>query len=174
MQLVAVMLCATLMGCAQSTKTWVSDPQKRMLERPAFTIEVMPKIHNQAGYNVFFLTLENQGTQPIAIDWNRSLYLFNGKRAGRFVFAGIEPTAVKTASFPLEVIQPGERLEKRFGPFKTIAYAPIRERKQASDPGLFFGLLPEGENTVSLALLAGGQSARYRFAFHISTQVTEP
>jgi hypothetical protein len=74
---------------------------------------------------------------------------------------------------PLEVISPGDSLQKRFGPFKTIAYAPLRERKQASDRGLSFGPLPEGENTVILLLQLGERTTRIRFGFHIDTRLAE-
>lgn len=171
--ILAVTLCLILAGCAQPQKTWVSTPEMSVFKRPPFAIKVMPQIHNKVGYNVFLLIVENNGPQPIAINWNRSQYLINGKRAGRFVFAGIDPSAVKTATVPLELIQPGDTLEKRFGPFKTIAYAPLKDRKQASDPGLSFGLLPEGENTVILALRMGGKTTRARFSFSIKAQIME-
>ena len=166
-------LCLFLWSCAQPTKEWVSTPQERILEKPPFSITIRPEMRDSPGLNVFFLSLENRGSEPIAIDWNRSHYRLNGKRAGQFVFAGIDPATVKAATVPPEVIPPGSTLQKIFGPLKTIAFAPLKERKQAADRGLSYGLLPEGENSVLLLLTMGDQRIRGRFTFQIDTQTVE-
>jgi hypothetical protein len=143
------------------------------MEKPPFTITVRPETQDSPGFNVFFLSLENRGGQPIAIDWNHSLYMVNGKRAGRFVFTGVDPADVKNASLTPDVIAPGDTLQKILGPLKTIAYAPLKERKQTSDRGLSYGLLPEGENAVLLVLTMGDQRFRGRFSFQIETREIE-
>jgi hypothetical protein len=152
-------------GPAPSQTNWVAQPTKAEKETPFFKIAIEPQKGNNPYFSSFLLTVENKTDADLSIDWNRCRYLFNGKPKGLFVFEGIDPASIQTATVPSEVIPPDVVYTKEIMPHRLIAWSPIKEKTQ-EDRSILPGMFPEGENGAQLViqngekLVAGALSVR--------------
>jgi hypothetical protein len=153
--LLALLLLA---GCAAPEATWVSRPALSRSESPQVDVVFEPVKEGAAYFNVFRLTVANNSGEPLAVDWNRTRYLYGGKNAGAFAFKGISPEQIKAGTVPPDVVAPAARLIKIIAPVRLIAFAPVgRKGVGIATEGIRAGKIPEGENGIALALsLSGG------------------
>jgi hypothetical protein len=146
------------MGCSSGPKpsevNWVAQPEMAEKETPFFKLAIEPKKDGNPYFSSFLVTIHNKGDSDLSIDWNRCRYLFNGKPEGLFIFRGIDPEAVHTATVPPETILPDVVYTKEIMPHRLIAWSPIRE-KTKEKRSILPGMLPEGENGAQLVIHSG-------------------
>ena len=146
-----------LSGCS-TTKTWVSSPETQRAENPFYTISITPLTSDAGVFNSFRLEFVNKSAAELEIDWNQSRYLYNGKKSGPFVFAGIEPSDVRNASVKPDLVPTDGSLIKTIAPYRLIARAPNREnRLDAAKQNFYFGPIPAGPSGVHIVVRQDGQ-----------------
>ena len=165
-----IFLVTILMGCATTTKDWVSKPASLKVESSHFRATMEPEKKGNKTFVAFRLVLENRTDKPLEIDWNQTRYLLNGKPNGIFWFRGIDPRTIK-GNIPPDIIPGGSRFEKMIFPVKLVAFAPVQDDTlRDGGPGIFPGPMPEGENGISLVVNQGGNKITEKLVFVIAAQ----
>ena len=157
-------------GCTGPSKTWTSSPAFQTAGNPYFRVrfEALKKEHNF--YILFQLEVTNLSDRTLQVDWNKTRYLLDGKNHGGFVFAGIDPQAIKTASIPLDEIPAGGVFSREIAPYKLLAMAPFRDKTvDAGQTRISPGLLPAGENGIALFITRDGEPIVEKMALTIET-----
>jgi len=173
--LIGVLLFAILStpACTKN-KIWQSVPAQQTLSGRSYDIDFEPLKKDTDFFNWFRLTVRNKTDRDMEIDWNRTRYIHNGKDSGLFVFEGVVPAAVKTATIPGAVIPPGETFARDIVPFKLIAFTPLREQTIDTERNnIIAGLIPEGENGIFLVIRQNGKSARARMTVTIESKTAD-
>ncbi|MGD9189642.1 MAG: hypothetical protein PVI89_15590 [Desulfobacteraceae bacterium] len=151
-----------LTGCAaqKPPKVWQSLPPVQQTSNDLFDIRTKPLKLDNPFFVVFELTVQNKTSLPLEINWNRSRYLHKGREKGIFVFKGIEPETIKTRTIPNERIPAGSELTKRIAPARTIAWKSRRDYIKPGESSFVPGILPSGDNSISLVLSHNGKQWR--------------
>jgi hypothetical protein len=143
------------MGCSgvqtPSNVVWTAQPEFLEVDNPLFLAKIEPQKGEYPYYAFFLLTITNKSDANLIVDWNASQYLFNSRPQGVFVFDGIDPAMVKTATVPSETVAPGVVFSREIMPMRLIAWSPTKE-KTASGRSITPGMLPVGENGIRLAI----------------------
>jgi hypothetical protein len=141
------------MGCAGSAGIWSSDPTFEQVENPYFLAKVEPKMDKKGLYVAFHLEVTNKSNEYLAIDWSETQYLFQGKKAGELVFAGIDFKEVSKYKARLEKIIPGQTIVKEVGPISFAAVTPSQNKSaKLKQSQISFGPLPPGYNGIQLVV----------------------
>jgi len=173
--LIAALLLATLYtpACTKN-KIWQSVPVQQTISSRSYDVDFEPLKKDTDFFNWFRLTVKNKTASDMEIDWNQTRYIHNGKGAGPFVFAGIVPASVKTATIPGAVIPAGQSFSREIVPFRLIAFTPLREQSiDPEDHNIVAGLIPEGENGIFLVIRQDGKHARIRLSVTIETRAAD-
>jgi hypothetical protein len=117
-------------------------------------------------FDSFRLTVSNKTDRNLEIDWNKTRYIYNGSAQDGFVFKGIAPKDVKTATVPPEIIPPRQTVAKVIYPIKLIAWVPAQER--VLDQGLSPGLIPDGVSGIALVIIRDGKEMTEKISVTIS------
>lgn len=159
-----------LSGCAGMPKTvYVSRPEVLKSSNDVFNIQINPIKLDNPFYVGFQLTIQNRSSKDLSIDWEKTRYVHNGARQGRFIFKGIEPESVKTG-IPMETIRAGETLSKPIYPIKKLGFMRKKDLPKADEPNFFPGILPNGKNSTFLVVIQGDRSWRELLTFQFMTQ----
>lgn len=166
-----LILLMTLWACAP-TQVWTSAPGYRNIQDQAYSARFEPVKGEYAYYSAFKLTVVNLGDDPLEIDWNETRYLYNNRNHGAFVFAGIDPEAVKAKSITSDRIPRSGTLEKVIGPHRFVAWEPIKYSTNDPQRGqISFGPLPAGKNGIYLVIRKGATIIRKKMTVELT--VTE-
>lgn len=152
---VTILILFVLMGCSgiqtPSNVVWSAQPEFLEIDTPFFLARLEPKKGAYSYYAFFLLTITNKSDADLVVDWNTSRYLFNGRPQGGFVFEGIDPATVKTATIPSETVAPGVVFSREIMPMRLIAWSPVKE-KTTTNRSITPGMVPAGENGIRLAV----------------------
>ena len=147
-----------LAGCSAATYEYTSTPVSQKLGTELFRAGFTPEKTRADFFSRFQLEVENLSDDPIEIDWNRTVYIVNGKNRGPFVWEGIDPERVKNKTVPKTTIPPGQSFSRTILPLAKIAMAQLGDHVAGKDePGLYGGILPSGKNSIRLAVTANGK-----------------
>lgn len=150
-----MLIWLALMGCSgiqgPSNVVWTAKPEFVEVDNPLFLARIEPQKKEYPYYVSFLLTLTNKREADLRVDWNASHYLFNGRTQGVFVFEGIDPAGLKTATIPPEIVPPGAIFSREIMPMRLIAWSPLKE-KTATGKSITPGMLPAGENGIRLTV----------------------
>jgi len=157
-----------LTGCAATSPGWVSKPAIQMTDKDAFNVRLEPLARDKNYFVAFRLTVINKGVKPLAIDWNKTRYIFNDRNNGGFVFEGIDPQLMKNAALPVEIIPAGQTRSKEIMPYKLLARGPFRDKNSdVGWHGIIPGIMPAGQNGVMLVMRRGEQTVRFKISVTI-------
>ncbi len=146
-------------GCAGPSKIWTSTPDFQTIRNQYYQVRFEPLKKENNFYIVFQLAVTNLTDKSLQIDWNKTRYLVDGKNHGGFVFEGIDPQTIKTASIPPDIIPAGDIFSKEIAPYKMLAMAPFRDKTvDAGQTRISPGLLPAGENGIVLVITQNGHA----------------
>ncbi len=160
------------LGCSAAVYEYASSPVSKTIETQAFTASFAPAREDARYFSSFMLEIENKSDESIEIDWNKTLYIYDEKNRGGFVFKGIEPTQVREKRIPNEVIPPRTRFSRRLFPLAKIAMAERKDYSAGKDkPGLYGGKLSPGENSILLSIQSQGQLIRKKISVVITEHV---
>lgn len=171
----AALFALTLAGCSAVTYEYTSSPEISRSAGDRFAVSFSPEKERGEFYTWFKLDVTNTSQAPIEIDWTRTRYVLDGKNRGGFVWAGIDPVQIKNNTIPNDVIQPGQVFSKQISPLAKVALAERKDYAAGKDkPGLYGGILPAGENAISLVIKADGELIQQRLVVVIAeTQKTK-
>jgi len=166
-----VILTILIFPACKTKRIWKSMPANQTLNSQSYDIGLEPLKRDAEYFNWFHLTVTNKTSDDMEIDWNRTRYIHNGKDAGPFIFAGIVPESVKNNTIPGAVIQGGDTFARDIVPLKLIAFTPLREQSiDTENHNIRAGLIPEGENGISLVIRQDGRSARAKLIVNIENR----
>lgn len=149
---ITIALLAITAGCAKPpVQQWYSSPSHQKVTDQPFEATIEPIKESAAYFVAFRLTVHNKTDTDMAVDWNATRYLHQGKDLGVFVFAGIDPKTIQ-GTIPPDHIAAGKTFSKIIFPLRTIAFLPRSQRPEAGARGFMPGVLPAGKNSVSLVL----------------------
>ena len=165
-----VLAVFALVGCAAAPVDWQSRPGVSQVQGPAFDVFFEPVKGDRTFFSAFRLTVVNKAEETLAVDWNRTRYLYDGKNAGAFAFKGIFPEQIKSGSVESDIVEPGAQLTKTIAPVRLVAFAPMGAKGVGvAEKGLRAGKLPDGDNGIFLVLSSSSRTFRTELFVHIET-----
>lgn len=151
----AIVATALLYGCAAApVQDYFSVPEMQTATKDRIKITLAPFKEDASFFTGFDLTIENMGSQPVDLVWNRCRYLHKGTDLGLLVFPGIEPESLRTG-IASQTILAGATFVQKVYPFRTIAFLPKTEILKKGRSGFMGGALPSGENSLLLVFKEG-------------------
>ncbi|MGE5239171.1 MAG: hypothetical protein ACM3ON_10235 [Chloroflexota bacterium] len=156
-------------GCAPS-KTWTSRPAVQAADTDVFRAELEPLRGDGAFYDSFRLAVRNKTERTIDLDWNETRYIHDGRELGVFGFKGVpaRDQMKELKKRPPESIGPEGTLTKVICPWKATAYSPVtHDDVRPGESGFSCGILPKGENGISLVIRVDGKEVRQRVTVSI-------
>lgn len=127
-----------------------------------FVAKISPICPNSC--RAFSLTVENKTDKDIEIDWNRTLYISNGRTSGGFMFEGVvyrdrnnpkPPDIIFAKSSFTKEIMPNNLVD-----FSTSQYSGGWRHEQ----------MPTGENGVYLTIKVGGEEIKEKLTINITRE----
>jgi hypothetical protein len=170
-----IFLLLFLIGCAPKQVIWTSNPSIQTFNNQFYEAKLEALKKDQKGeYNffvIFRLTVSNKTNKELAIDWNKSRYIYKDFIRGGLVFRGINAEDIKNLTIPLDIISPGHTLSKEITPVKLVTWAPLKDPSVGKDESGFSpGIIPEGENGVLLVVRQNGQEIREKITLNIESK----
>jgi hypothetical protein len=144
----------TASGCAPTIVS-VSEPPIQISINPHFHAQFEPLDQGQDSFVAFRLTVTNETTEPLEIDWNQTRYLFNGNPNGIFVFKDIDPEAVKSRTIAPDTIPPQGILTRTIAPQKLMIDAPLADHQKPGQSAFSGGPIPVGQSGIFLVVKQG-------------------
>ena len=162
-------------GCATTpTKTWTSSPDAQVYENPCYQARLEPIKNDGPFFEMFRLSITNKTNNNMEIDWNKTRYVHNDRIRGGFIFKGIKPEDIKNLTIPSDIITAGQTFSKEIAPIKLLARAPIRAGAVGpNESGFSPGIIPEGENGISLVVKCGEQEIIEKISLTIQSKETQ-
>ena len=171
----AIIISLITIGCAGSGKQiYRSTPTMQTVSTQHYEVTLEPlRAEGYNYYNRFRYSFTNKTNGDLTIDWSESFYLQNSKRYGHFGWIGLtfeELRALKEQ--PDIIIAAGQTNNNVIFPLKLMGWKEEGVRKKANTPeaGFTLGIIPAGENGMSLAVLKDGKVLRKRVLVTISQE----
>lgn len=164
---IAMMAVFTLAACTTPRSTWESVPELARATAETVDVQLVPLRLDKPYFVSFELTLHNKTAKALEINWNETRYLHGRKDLGILVFPGVKPESVKNQTIPNEIVAAGQTMVKRISPVHTIAWTPKRLTTVADESSITAGILPNGNNSVSLSLFQNGRTWRQTLTVRI-------
>jgi hypothetical protein len=164
LKLALILTLISVTSCAVK-KNWVSTPESAKATSDYYEATITPEKDGNRFYSSFRLEVANKSNKELQIDWNKTMYVNNGRVSGVFIFKGIKPEDIKNLSIPDEVVAPGAKFTKNISPFSMVAKSPLKSSK---DKTYSPGILPNGRNGINLAIKQGGKGFVEKLSFVIS------
>jgi hypothetical protein len=140
-----------LTGCA-TAEVYSSSPTVQKVSNPYFDAQLEPQAkEGKQFFNAFRLVLINKTNGDLKIDWEKTYYLLNGRKHGRFAWEGIDwEEYEKRNTQPLITIAPGSTFSKVIFPIKLIGRGNVFSSRTTTK--YTRGVLPPGDNGIYLAI----------------------
>jgi hypothetical protein len=161
-----ILLQIVFTGCAP-TRIWISQPVAFTAANQHYEAEFEPLKNGKNYFDSFRLTITNKTEKDFTIEWNKTLYLYNNKAYGRFVFAGVNKENVH--NLPPDFVSAGSTLTKIISPLKMVAWKPLKTR-HVDTPSFSRGPIPEGENGIYLVVSQAGEEIRAKITLSIAVK----
>jgi len=105
------------------------------------------------GYVGFELTVENKRDEDLELDWNRTLFIQDGRTNGGFMFEGVVYRERNNPK-PPDIISPGERISKQILPSNLVYFS------RGSSGGWRHKFMGTGACGISLSIKVNGREIR--------------
>lgn len=163
---------SVFMGCVaqRHLTTWNSRPAVKQFSTDAVDLQIKPLKQDNSYYVSFELMVRNKTGYPIEIDWNETRYIHQGRESGVFVFGAIDPEQLRTRTIPKETVAPGVTITREISPARTITWTKPRKNIPPGESCFSAGIMPNGDNGVSLLLSQQGQRWRKTLTVRIVEQ----
>ncbi len=160
-------------GCAKE-QIYRSTPPTQRVSTSDFDVELEPlKAEGFDYYNRFRYQFTNKTNGDLIIDWSNCFYIQNGKRYGRFGWEGLTFEQLRgIAEEPDITIAPGAKDAIQIFPLQLIGWREDGVRMKANTPeaGFTLGVIPAGENGLSIAVIKDGKTLRKRVLIQITQE----
>jgi hypothetical protein len=169
----AIIISLVMAGCAKE-QIYQSLPSMQTVSTTHYDLKLEPlRAEGYNYYNQFRYTFINKTSGELTIDWSETYYLQNGKRYGHFGWEGMtfeELRGVKEN--PDITIAPGKTVTAAIYPLKLVGWKEEGVRMKATTPeaGFTHGVIPVGQNGLSIAVIKDGKVLRKRILVTITQE----
>jgi len=169
----AIFISLVVAGCAKE-QIYQSKPGMQTVSTRDYEVKLEPlRAEGYNYYNQFRFSFTNKTTGDLVIDWSETFYLQNGKKYGHFGWVGL--TFEELRGFKEEpniTVAAGQSETVVLFPAKLIGWKEEGVRLKAATPeaGFTNGIIPAGENGMSLAVLKDGKVMRKKILVTITQE----
>lgn len=132
---IASFLCVLVVGCATTTTNtsriikYTCVPNAQTCGNEFYGASIVPifskKYWGAEGYIGFDLTIENKTDKDLELDWNRTLFIHNGRTNGGFMFEGVVYKDRNNPK-PPDIIFSGNKFFKGILPSNLVYFSRAR------------------------------------------------
>jgi len=169
----AIIISMIMVGCA-GEQIYRSSPAMQTVSTTHYEVKLEPvRAEGYNYYNQFRYKFTNKTSGDLVIDWSETYYLQNGKRYGNFGWVGLtfeELRGIKEE--PDITIGAGQTESAVLFPLKLVGWKEEGVRMKAATPeaGFTNGIIPAGENGMSIAVIKDGKVLRKRVLVTITQE----
>jgi len=169
----ALFISLILVGCA-GEQIYQSNPSMQTVSTQHYEVKLEPmRAEGFNYYNKFRYSITNKTNGDLVLDWSETYYLQNGKRYGNFGWVGLtfeELRGIKEE--PDITLGPGQTDSAVLFPLKLVGWREEGVRMKATTPeaGFTNGVIPAGENGMSIAVMQDGKVLRKRILVTITQE----
>ena len=169
----AIVISMIMVGCA-GEQIYHSNPSMQTVNTSHYEVKLEPlRAEGYNYYNQFSFSFANKTNRDLVIDWSETYYLQNGKRYGNFGWVGLtfeELRGIKEE--PDLTVAPGQSRTNVLFPLNLVGWREEGVRLKAATPeaGFTYGVIPAGENGMSIAVLKDGEVLRKRVLVTITQE----
>ena len=160
-------------GCAKE-QIYQSRPSMQTVSTQHYEVKVEPlRAEGYNYYNQFRYTFTNKTNADLTIDWSETYYLQNGKRYGHFGWVGLTFEELRGLKEEPDItVAAGQSETAVLFPLKLMGWKEEGVRLKAATPeaGFTNGIIPAGENGMSIAVLKDGKVLRKRVLVTITQE----
>jgi len=165
------LISLVMVGCAKE-QIYSSKPSMQSFSSSKFELKLEPlRAEGYDYFNRFRIEFTNKSSRDLTVVWSKSYYLQNGKRYGLFGWEGLTFDQLRGLQDEPDIsTAPGRKEELIIFPLKLIGWREEGVMKKATTPeaGFTNGVIPAGENGISLAVLDGGKLVRQNVLVQIA------
>jgi len=169
----AISISLITVGCA-GEQIYRSNPSMQTVSTQHYEVTLEPlRAEGYNYYNQFRGTFTNKTGGDLAIDWSETYYLQNGKRYGKFGWVGLTFEELRGLSEePDFTVAPGKTHTLVIFPLRLMGWREEGVQMKAATPeaGFTNGIIPAGENGMSIAVLKDGKVLRKRILVTITQE----
>jgi len=150
-------------GCAKE-QIYQSSPSMQTVSTQHYEVKLEPlRAEGYNYYNQFRYQFTNKTNGELIIDWSETYYLQNGKRYGNFGWEGLTFEELRGLKEEPDIrVAAGQTETAVLFPAKLIGWKEEGVRMKATTPeaGFTNGVIPVGQNGMSIAVLQDGKVLR--------------
>ncbi len=158
-----ILISLVVAGCAKE-QIYQSSPSMQTVNTQHYEVKLEPlRAEGYNYYNQFRYQFTNKTNGDLVIDWSETYYLQNGKRYGNFGWEGLTFEELRDLKEEPDItVGAGQTQSALLFPAKLIGWREEGVRMKATTPeaGFTLGVIPAGENGMSIAVLQGGKVLR--------------
>ena len=151
-------------GCATKEQIYQSSPSIQTVSTTHYEVKLEPlRAEGYNYYNQFRYEFTNKTNGDLVIDWSETYYLQNGKRYGNFGWEGLTFEELRGLKEEPDItVGAGQTQTAVIYPLKSIGWREEGVRMKATTPeaGFTVGIIPAGENGISIAVMKDGKVLR--------------
>lgn len=168
-----IVISLIMVGCA-GEQIYQSKPSMQTVSTQDYEVKLEPlRAEGYNYYNQFRYTFTNKTNGDLTIDWSETYYLQNGKKYGHFGWVGLTFEELRgLKEEPNITVAAGQTETAVLFPIKLIGWKEEGVSMKASTPeaGFTNGVIPAGENGMSLAVIKDGKVLRKNVLVTISQE----
>ena len=169
----AIMISMIMVGCA-GEQIYRSNPAMQTVSTTHYEVKLEPlRAEGYNYYNQFRYKFTNKTSGDLVIDWSETYYLQNGKRYGNFGWVGLTFEELRGINEEPDItVGAGQTESAVLFPLKLVGWKEEGVRMKAATPeaGFTNGIIPAGENGMSIAVIKDGKVLRKRVLVTITQE----
>ena len=169
----AIFISLVVAGCAKE-QIYQSKPGMQTVSTRDYEVKLEPlRAEGYNYYNQFRYSFTNKTNGDLIIDWSETFYLQNGKKYGHFGWVGLTFEELRDIKEQPDITVAAGQTEKAdLFPLKLIGWKEEGVSLKATTPeaGFTNGVIPAGENGMSLAVIKDGKVLRKKILVTITQE----
>ncbi|MFC1880046.1 hypothetical protein ACFL2S_00940 [Thermodesulfobacteriota bacterium] len=169
----AIFISLVVAGCAKE-QIYQSKPGMQTVSTRDYEVKLEPlRAEGYNYYNQFRYSFTNKTNGDLIIDWSETFYLQNGKKYGHFGWVGLTFEELRDIKEQPDITVAAGQTEKAdLFPLKLIGWKEEGVSLKATTPeaGFTNGIIPAGENGMSIAVLKDGKVLRKKILVTITQE----
>ena len=170
-----IIISLIMAGCAGSgEQIYRSSPAMQTVSTQHYEVTLEPILADGYNYyNRFRYSFTNKTNGDLTIDWSETYFLQNGKRYGHFGWIGLTFEELRDLKEQPDItVAAGQTENAVIFPLKLIGWKEegVRLKARTPEAGFTHGIIPAGENGLSIAVLKDGKALRKRILVKITQE----
>jgi hypothetical protein len=171
----AIIISLAAAGCAGTgEQIYRSSPAVQTVSTQHYDVTLEPMLAEGYNYyNQFRFSFTNKINGDLTIDWSETYYLQNGRKYGLFGWVGLTFEELRgLREEPDVTVAAGQSHTVDLFPLRLMGWREEGVAKKDATPeaGFTNGVIPAGENGISLAVLQNGNVLRKRVLVTITQE----